>query len=217
MGRRCCCGCPYVEDDFNRDDSDDLGVLWVPNEDARIVDKTLEIDADYVICKQAIWDSEGSFLLTIGIDDPVDDDDIYDVVLLNKHIDTYTEKYRIRFTPSSVTGYWTVGYKASGEATFWTDDVELISGCGTYQEEYLAGRRFSISFDRLVMRVGGTTPDAPHYEFWKCEDYDNWTHVALGHGGGPRPVKFNYFWLSDHWVHNPLCPFWGCTCGGTPA
>ena len=137
MGRRrCCCGCPFVEDDFVRANSDDLGPMWVPNEDARIVDATLEIDDAYVICTQKIWDSQGSFLLTVYIDDPVDDDDVYDIVLLKKNNGTYTEKYRIRFDPDSITGYWTIGYKAAGEADFWTDDVELIAGCGIYQEAF---------------------------------------------------------------------------------
>ena len=91
--RRCCCGCPEVADDFERADSDDLGPLWFPNEDARIVDGCLEIDAGYVVCIRRIWDtSGGSFLALATLDAPVDDDDVYDVVLLKKDNGTFTEK-----------------------------------------------------------------------------------------------------------------------------
>ncbi len=215
--RRCCCFCPEKSDNFQRSNSEDLGPLWYPSDDARIVDWTMEIDEGMVVFRTPIWDSQGSFLASITIDDPVDDSDVYDVVLVKKESDdSFTEKYRIRFDPDTTSGWWTTGFKEAGEANFYKDDEELITGCGTYQMEFLAGRTFNLSYDREVIRVGGLTPTFPHYEFWRCMENADWTHIALSHGEGPRPVRFDVFHIIDHWVHDRRCPFWGCVCGGEP-
>lgn len=214
MGRRrCCCyvGCWADGDDFNRADTP-VGSGWGSKWDStngvgNISSNRGKLDSGYMVFNQSLPDNEGSCLAKITVDSP-QDDDVYEVHIAWKDATHYLG---FRF---EVDGSWWVQSLSSAGGSWFSDDVEVISGCGTYQDAFLAGREFAMSYDREVLRIGGTSFSSPHYEMWGCYDV-TWSpsnKIVLAHGGGPRPIYFDSFWVSDHFVHDPTCPFYGCVC-----
>lgn len=217
----CCCDCQSFSDNFNRDDTG-VGTGWGPlwdhsNGTGNISSNTAKLDSGYMVFEQELPDKEGSALVDIAVVNP-QDGDIYDIYLAWKSI---TEFLGARFEVDGGNSKWIQQISSmgiSGTSDVWfKDDVELISGCGTFQEEFVGAKDFSVSYDREVLRIGGTSPEDPHYELWGCYEV-TWTpanKVVLAHGGGPRSIFFDNFAISDHFVHNSVCPFYGCVCQAT--
>lgn len=211
--RQCCCDCLTHSDNFDRDDTG-VGTGWGPlwdhsNATGNIDTNRGRLDAGYMIFQQPLPDLQGSALVDIEVVNP-QDGDMYDVYLAWKSV---TEFLGARFEVDGGNTLWIQQLQKAGGAWF-KDDVELIGGCGTFQEAFGGGQEFFVSYDRKVLRIGGTTPEDPHYELWGCYEV-TWTpaiKIVLAHGGGPRSIFFDNFAISDHYAHNRTCPFYGCVC-----
>ncbi len=204
-----CCGeCIVGEDNFNRADGS-LGPDWTASGTAAIDGNTAKITSGTIKYAQGVVDPLGSFIVTFETIDSVDGD-IYDFFVWDA---SGTVLLTARFEADGTSGNWIISLR-QGAGAWYSDNVEMISGCGTYQEPFLSGREFTISYDRTNFRVGGTTPTQPHYELSQCYDVGaDVAKVGFGHGGGPIPISIDNFILSDHYVHNHDCPYPGCLCG----
>lgn len=203
-----CCGCVVGADNFNRADGS-LGADWTASDTAAIDGNTAKITSGTIKYAQEVVDPLGAFVVTFDTVDSVDGD-IYDFFVWDS---SGTVLLTARFQADSASGNWIISLRV-GAGAWYADDVEMISGCGTYQEPFLAGRTFTVSYDRKVFRVGGTTPTSPHYELFICADVGaDVAKVGFGHGGGPIAIWIDNFSLSDHYVHNHSCPYPGCLCG----
>lgn len=211
--RRCCCNCvQYTDDFFRADDPTGWGELWDTTEAvAEVVGYTGKLTEGYAIYKLSLPDPEGSGIVAVELYDP-QDGDIYDVYLAWRSTTNYLVA---RFQADAASGYWINSLQKHGSGSWWADNVEMMAGCGTYQEPFMSSRTFIVSYDRGVLRIGGNTPEFPHYEHWLCCDvsYGLPNKIGLAHGGGPRPIYFDNFFASDHYVHNVTCPYYGCVCG----
>ena len=209
----CCCGCIEFTDTFIRDDAATLGGNWTYTGGgaAGISSNRAYITAGEAYYNSGLPDDEGSFAMSIVVDSP-QDNDIYDVII---SFDGGTSESLVaRFEVDAGNSVWLISLR-SDAAELVSDSTELIAGCGVYQEAFLAGRTFVVSYDREVFRVGGTTPEFPHYELWTCEATPSNTDIRIGfrHGGGPNTLYFDNFWISDHYMHDKTCPAYGCLCG----
>lgn len=204
---KCCCACDVASDNFNRADGA-LGADWTATGTAAIDTNTAKITSGTIKYSQEVVDSQGSFVVTFDTVDSLDGD-IYDFFVWNS---AGTVLLTARFQADTTSGNWIISLR-QGAGAWYSDDVEILTGCGTYQEPFLAGRTFTISYDRNIFRVGGTTPTQPHYELWQCYSAVDVAKVGFGHGGGPRAIWIDNFSLSDHYVHNVMCPYPGCLCG----
>lgn len=209
----CCCGeCVEYEDGFYREDTP-AGTGWGSGWDHSNGTGNIESDrgkltAGYMIFNQSLPDSQGSGLLNINFYDS-QDGDIYDVYMAwNNPSEYLVARFRVN------DPWWEISIRKAGGN--WVDDhTELIPGCGTHQQPFLAGGWAATSYDRTIFRVGGTTPEAfAHYELWNCLGLVGPTvnKVGVGHGGGPRALYFDNLWISDHYAHDRTCPFYGCVC-----
>jgi len=164
----------------------------------------------YAVCQRTLPDPQGSFLVQFDTVSP-QDDDRYEVHIL---WDGSTASLKASFEVDDTNGLWICGLWTGG--SWYYDDVEMLSGCGTSQYAFLAGRTFHMSYDREIFRIGGETPSGIHHEFWKCKTHPTsaTTKVALVHGGGPNTLYWDNFTVIDHYAHDRNCPFEGCVCGG---
>ena len=215
--RRCCCDCIQWRDDFTRDADTTLGSDWYyhgsgeagtrgsPNWDAYITSGVAYFN--YPLPDQ-------SFVASFTVVTPQDGDIIEFCVTDDPTTAGCNDYCRFEVdAPGAPNNWWIQSIHGSGSVY---DTTELISGAGTYQEAFLSTREFIISFDRHVLRVSDTTPDHPHYELWVCSTTGTDTpYFGIRHGGGPNTLYFDSFFISDHFVHNPTCPAYGCVCGLT--
>lgn len=167
-----------------------------------------KLTAGYAIHQSALPDALGSGLLTVDVVAP-QQGDAYDLYL------AWADPAAYLVARVEVDGlYWKQSIRAAGGAWF-SDDVEVIAGCGTKREPFLGARSFTLHYDRETLAIGGTVADSAAYVLWQCQSV-SWTppnKVGLGHGGGPRAIYFDNVVASDHYVHNPTCPWYGCRCG----
>jgi len=213
----CCCPCLQDTDDFDRASAATLGAEWTASGGASLGiydDQYCYITSGHAYFNTALPDTQGSFIMSFGAVNP-QDGDVYEVII--SWDGGTTEKLRARFEADIANNAWIISLFVDGGEEI-ADDDEIIAGCGTYQEEFAAigaDRGFSVSYDRAVFRVGGTTPEFPHYELWTCVAPDTAADIRIGlqHGGGGGTIYFNDFFISDHYVHNAKCPAYGCVCG----
>ena len=213
-GSWCCCDCLQAADYFARTDAATLGAGWTESggSDLGIDTERCYITTGHAYFNTPMPDPQGSFILSFTVDTP-QDGDVYEVII--SWDGGTTEKLRARFEVEDTTTHqWIQSLFVDGSEEI-ADDDEIIAGCNTWQEEFLSGRTFKVSYDRAVFRVGGTTPEYPHYELWTCVAPDTAADIRIGlqHGGGGSTIYFDDFEISDHYVHNQKCPAYGCVCG----
>ena len=229
MGRRrCCCGCVQFLDEFERPSNpDNLGPQW-EIVDGKVGDWQIvngvsgrAVSADgMAIFIPTLPDVQGSMFVHVDLFEP-DYDDIFDVILSYKDENNFLFA-RFQSPAEGAPEYWRQGVgKVSGgvEGEIYWDDQELTLGCGSLQQAFMWGatRTVVIHYDRAVLEISGTSIGWTHYGLWHCHDSfgsaNNPTNRAgLRHGGGPRDIAFDNFFISEHYRTNPTCPDGGCRC-----
>lgn len=212
--RRCCCDCVQWADYFGRDAATTLGGDWYyhgageagtrgfPNWDAYITSGVAYFN--YPLPDKA-------FAASFAVVTP-QDGDIFELCVTDDPTTPGADDYFRFEVDDGATPLWIQSIHGSGPAVY--DSTELITGAGTYQEPFNADRSFIVSFDREVLRIGGTTPEWPHYELWTCSSTGTTNpYFGIRHGGGPNTLYFDSFEIIDHYVHNRVCPHYGCLCG----
>ena len=212
--RRCCCDCVQWTDIFGRDAASTLGDNWIyhgageagtrgaPNWDAYITSGVAYFNFPL---------PDSAFVATFNFITPQDNDIIEFCVTDDPTTADCDDFFRFE-VEDTVTNKWIQSIHGSAGSLY--DDDELIAGAGTYQDAFSSSREFLVSFDRAVLRISSTTPEWPHYELWDCSTTaTNNPYFGIRHGGGPNTLYFDTFFISDHYVHNRICPHYGCVCG----
>jgi len=238
--RRCCCDCRNFEDTFNRADAETLGDSWELIGDSEF---HIENNKAKAIRGTALWvgelpDSQGSAVLYVTTAD-MKDGDVYEILFAWKDENNYMF---VRVIAREWLGSFPDEYELS--ETFEVQIGSVVAGVESYTSNHdliheecdelvrvnnnapmpLTSNSMEIKiwFDRNTVSVNTRATGG---DFWVCLGPGNGKRVGIRHGGYQgsntgsgtidRPIYFDYFFASEHYVTNPTCPDRGCRCGGT--
>lgn len=229
MGRRrCCCGCVQFLDEFERPDADTLGPQW------ELVENDAEWEIEDWKAKAskgtALWvgqlpDKHGSAILDVELVD-MQEGDVFEILWAWKDESNYMfVRFEVRDGPSEWslehTMKTTIGKVVAGEESSVSDHDVLHAGCVELMAinnhsplSYGASsRQLRMYFDRNTLQLDS---GAAGGDLWNCVSEADGRRVGMRRpDGNTRPLFFNSFFASEHYVTNPTCPDRGCRCGAT--
>jgi hypothetical protein len=217
--RRCCCRCPEYVDLFARADSPRLGAPWIHENGWDLYGQTARVQSPAdgpALYGTGLPDPDGSMVAVVSFFE-AQLDDTYDVIVAAEDEDNYLFA---RFTAPSTfdPGDWKqcLGKVSGGIETILVCDDDQIGECPPQLQPYLYGssRDVLVHYDGTMLTIGGSTMGFGHYELSTCTAAPSGVanKAGLGHGGGPRPVRFGAFRVIEHRRTNPACPDYGCRC-----
>jgi hypothetical protein len=236
FGAGCCRGspgCSNYTDDFDRDNSTDLGPDWEEDGDAEISGNTLKITSGKVIFQRKIWDPWGGAIIR-PIMKNIQDGDIYRIIInFEGTLGGADESYYYADLTASTVGNVPCKIELYRHENGSDELLATTEPSGDCQEFFYeqpnlvqgSDRQFNLywgtKYNPALEQAGGMLKawigyqDQGQWPAWACaEATGERGKVGLGHGGGPRPIYFDDFLVEDHCLHDSDCPCMSCTCDG---
>ncbi len=197
-----CCreheGCPIHEDDFNREDTTDLGSGWEEVAgDSDIYDQTLRVPAGGMVIGTKPHPHDWTGVLGVDMVN-LQEGNVYRLII--NYDDDNGDDYLYAQFAAEANGFATFGIYSSTSGVL---DAARVN--------YTPGTTHGMSICRSLTGIYAMVSSLATLILFSCEGERSGRKAGVGNPG-PNTVQFDNYRFWENWFTDPVCPKCPCEC-----